>query len=212
MEGMLAVVRGRCITGVAVAEIRRTAGAYANVLVDIGTGDGRWLYRTARAHPDWLCLGLDASAEAMREISRRASRIRRRGGASNLWFLRIAAEALPAGLDRLADQISIVSPWGSLLRAVLVPDATVLGRIARVGKPAAKIEIRVNASACRAMRASAMDGAAGLRRRLEPEYARAGIALTSCQADTTDPRSSWERRVQQGHRLMVVEILGSVLQ
>ena len=74
MEGTLAVVRGRLIESVAPANIRRTAHAFARVIVDVGTGDGRWLYRTARAHPEWLCLGLDADAGMMREASRRASR------------------------------------------------------------------------------------------------------------------------------------------
>src|SRR2546425_4724656 len=74
VEGTLAVVRGRLIEGVAAVEMRRTANTYARVVVDVGTGDGRWLYRTARAHPEWLCLGLDADAGRMREVSRRASR------------------------------------------------------------------------------------------------------------------------------------------
>jgi len=211
VEGTLAVVRGRLIEGVAAAEMRRTANAYARVVVDVGTGDGRWLYRTARAHPEWLCLGLDADAGMMREASRRASRDPSRGGAGNLWFFRIAAEALPAGLEELADHISILCPWGSLLRAVLAPEVAVLRRVASVGKPSALVEIRVNASAYRAAVGLDADDVPALYRRLQPEYARAGIALTSCQTVATDPRTSWERRVRKRRHLVVVQISGLVL-
>ncbi len=211
MEGTLAVVRGRLIEGVAAAEMRRTANAYARVVVDVGTGDGRWLYRTARAHPEWFCLGLDAYAGMMREVSRRASRDPSRGGAPNLCFLRIAAEALPAGLEDLADHISILCPWGSLLRAVLVPDVPVLRGVASIGKPSALMEIRVNASAYRAAVGPDAGDATRLCRRLQPEYARAGIALTSCHTAATDPRTSWERRVRRRRHLVVVQILGLVL-
>ena len=134
-----------------------------------------------------------------------------RGGAGNLWFFRIAAEALPAGLEELADHISILCPWGSLLRAVLAPEVAVLRRVASVGKPSAPVEIRVNASAYRAAVGLDADDVPALYRRLQPEYARAGIALTSCQTVATDPRTSWERRVRKRRHLVVVQISGLVL-
>src|SRR2546426_7896288 len=41
---------------------------------------------------------------------------------SNVLFLQAAVEDLPAELDRVADEIHIHFPWGSLLRALLLGD------------------------------------------------------------------------------------------
>ena len=54
----------------------------------------------------------------MAESSRRASR----GGPTNALFVAAAAERLPAELRGLADELTILLPWGSLLRGTLALD------------------------------------------------------------------------------------------
>ncbi len=82
-----------------------------------------------------LAIGIDASAGAMAEASRRASRPTRHGGLPNALFVAAAAEALPAELDGIADRLVIQLPWGSLLRGALAIDDGVARGIARLVAP-----------------------------------------------------------------------------
>ena len=90
------LVRGKKIERVAGLALRREAAAAERVVVDLGAGDGRWIFRIARAHPAWFCVGVDANADGISETARRAGRKPARGGAPNAWFLRAMVAALPA--------------------------------------------------------------------------------------------------------------------
>ncbi len=126
MEAMVELVRGRVRTPVPAAYVREAAAKFREVGIDVGTGDGRWAYRMARAHPDRFCLGIDANAAGMRDVSFRAGRKPSRGGVSNVWFIRAPVETLPAGLEHLADHITIFHPWRRLLDGILKPDSAVI--------------------------------------------------------------------------------------
>jgi len=102
------------------------AAGYAQVLIDVGTGDGRFPYAWAAEHPDTLCIGVDAVGDAMREVSHRATRKPARGGRENVLFAVAAVEALPPELTGLATQVTVNFPWGSLLRAIVEPQPRVL--------------------------------------------------------------------------------------
>jgi 16S rRNA (adenine(1408)-N(1))-methyltransferase len=62
------------------------------VAIDLGTGDGRSVLAAAAARADALVIGVDASAAAMAEASRRAAR---RGALPNALFAVAAAEHPP---------------------------------------------------------------------------------------------------------------------
>ena len=55
----------------------------------------------------------------MADASRRAVRPLRKGGLPNALFVSSAAEAVPWELCERADEVSVLFPWGSLLRGVL---------------------------------------------------------------------------------------------
>lgn len=86
-------------------------GRYTRTIVDLGTGDGRAVLRTARACPDTLLIGIDTNAAGLVDTSRRA-------GANALFLVEDATSALRALEGRVAE-LRIVLPWGSLLRRVL---------------------------------------------------------------------------------------------
>src|SRR5215468_819815 len=92
------------------------ARAAAAVALDIGTGDGRFVLDTARAHPDWLVVGIDPVAENMARSARLAAGKLAKGGAPNACFLRASIEQLPGPLAATADRATVNYPWGSLLR------------------------------------------------------------------------------------------------
>jgi tRNA G46 methylase TrmB len=89
------------------------------VVVDLGTGDGAAVLALARAQPASLVIGVDASASALRENSRRAAKPERKGGLPNALFLvGDACEALSAFRGQV-HELRITLPWGSLLTRVL---------------------------------------------------------------------------------------------
>ena len=110
------------------------------ITIDLGTGDGRF-YHSARRDPARLFIGVDPVADAMAEYSRRAIRKPQRGGTPNTLFVVSSLEALPDELTGLADRPTIHFPWGSLLRAVALPDPEALACIARLCRPGATLEV-----------------------------------------------------------------------
>src|SRR5207249_2947150 len=85
--------------------------AYRDVLIDLGTGDGRYVRYIAQTHPDWAVIGLDSCRENLCAISRTAP--------SNALYVIADAGSLPRELYGLASRITINFPWGSLLRGLL---------------------------------------------------------------------------------------------
>ncbi|MFL5669228.1 MAG: hypothetical protein ACJ77U_07560 [Chloroflexota bacterium] len=109
--------------------------------MDLGTGDGRAALAAAAADPTTLVLAIDADARSLAEASRRAAARPDRGGSPNLLFLAEGVERLPATFDGLADRVTILFPWGSLLRGALGVDRDVSASIARLVAPGGRLEI-----------------------------------------------------------------------
>src|SRR5262249_52619854 len=80
----------------------------------------------------------DANPALMREVSQRASRKPARGGIPNALFGRLSLEEAPGDLIGLADVLTVLFPWGSLLRAVAAPNAG-LRNLAAIGKQGGRI-------------------------------------------------------------------------
>ena len=111
------------------------------VIVDIGTGDGRFVYNSARANPSKFYIGIDANTKPLEKISMRATRKPLRGGLPNVLFVQAAVENLPEELNATADEIHIHFPWGSLLRAVVLGDEAVIESLRRICAPECFLEI-----------------------------------------------------------------------
>lgn len=102
------------------------------IVVDIGTGDGRFVYRSASANPRRFFIGIDANAKPLAKISMKAMRKPAKGGLPNVLFIQASVENLPEELNNTADEIHIHFPWGSLLRAVVLGDEGVLENLRRI--------------------------------------------------------------------------------
>jgi 16S rRNA (adenine(1408)-N(1))-methyltransferase len=201
MQTTVQVVQGRSRLWMASEELRRRAAAASRVHVDVGTGDGRLVYRLARMDPQALFIGVDANADALREVSYRASRKPARGGVANALFVRSAVEDLPGPLAGLADRVTVFYPWGSLLQGILGPDPANLHRLAGVGKDGASFEARLNHSA---VDPDALDLAA--LRRL---YRTAGFEVEVDGAWIDGDRTTWGARLSP-HDRRVLRVRGSI--
>ncbi len=209
------VVRGKHVIQVNGAALRQEANRLDRVVVDLGAGDGRWIYQLARAHPTWLCIGIDANAQRLRDASFRAGRKPPRGGISNIWFLRAAVETLPGTFGSLADEIHIHFPWGSLLQATLRPDPFVLMRIAQIGRPGATVTVQINATILDDPRVCARFalplGAGTMTTRLYEGYAAAGIRLEYAGISCGGSQTSWNGRLNRGRSGYIFSLTGTVM-
>jgi 16S rRNA (adenine(1408)-N(1))-methyltransferase len=168
------------------------------VTIDVGTGDGRAVLAAAAREPATLALGIDASAAAMAEASRRAARPARKGGLDNVRFLLAAAESLPAELSGRASRVTVLFPWGSLLRGCLGLEDAVACGVARAVAPQGVLELL--------LAPAERDGLAGVptneaaiieaaRRAFAPHGLRILEARTATPDEIAATGSSWARRL-----------------
>ncbi len=102
------------------------------VIIDIGTGDGRFVYQSARQNPNKFYIGIDPNTRPLEKISEKIHRKPAKGGAPNVLFIQSAVEDLPAELDGVANEVHVHFPWGSLLRAVATGDIDVMRNLRRL--------------------------------------------------------------------------------
>lgn len=102
------------------------------IVIDIGTGDGRFVYQSARRNPEKFYIGVDANPDTLENVSWKIHKKAAKGGLPNGIFIQAAVEALPPELDGVAAEVHIHFPWGSLLRAVATGTETVLRGLRRI--------------------------------------------------------------------------------
>jgi len=110
-------------------------------VIDIGTGDGRFVSAAARTNPDKFFIGIDANVKPLEKTSMKATRKPAKGGLPNALFVQASVEDLPEELTGTASDIRINFPWGSLLRAVLAADEAVVASLKRIAKPECVIQL-----------------------------------------------------------------------
>lgn len=164
-----------------------------DVLIDLGTGDGRFVLHTARAHPARYVIGIDACRDNLYEASRHAP--------NNALFLIANICTLPMELAGLASAITINFPWGTLLAGLLddgSPLLATLARLARPARPGATLEIRLNGGALAEAGYSLEAGGEQVRRLAR----RAGFHVAAPQplaaSDLRAYPTTWAKRLAFG--------------
>jgi 16S rRNA (adenine(1408)-N(1))-methyltransferase len=177
------------------------------VVIDIGTGDGRFVYRAALANPRKFYIGVDANPKPLEKISMKATRKPAKGGASNALFVQAAVEDLPEEFDGTADEIHIHFPWGSLLQAVVLGDEGVLRSLRRISAPECLLEIVIGIDPVRDKTEIERLGLpvledAYLRDVLIAKYEAAGFELVEAGSmgafEWSKMETSWARKLQGG--------------
>jgi 16S rRNA (adenine(1408)-N(1))-methyltransferase len=164
--------------------------AYAQLWLDIGTGDGRFVEQVAKTHSDTLVVGLDACRENLVRVSKRAL--------PNTLFVIANAEKLPLELAGLADLLTINFPWGSLLEGLLVANSSVISNLQLVARPEARVEIRLNESALLAAGWTFEGGCTQLRRVLQSNGFEVDLDYQLTKATLQSFPSTWAKRLGSG--------------
>ncbi|MHB8645632.1 MAG: class I SAM-dependent methyltransferase [Thermomicrobiales bacterium] len=163
---------------------------YQKILIDIGTGDGRFVRHSARQCPSSFAIGIDACRENLRGVSRNAP--------YNALFIIANALTLPHELRGLATRITINFPWGSLLAALLAGDPAFLNSLVTLAQPGATLEIRLNQGAFAEAGATL---AAGVTQIVQTLSARGFHHRQSATLDADALRrypTTWARRLAYG--------------
>ena len=185
-------------------------------MLDIGTGDGRFVYQCAKADPTKFFIGVDASPKALEKISAKVYRKPAKGGLANVLFVQAAVENLPAELNGVADELHIHFPWGSLLRAVMLGDAEVLANLRRVCAPGCLLEVVVGLDPARDRAEIERLGLpelspSYLESILAHKYSAAGFDVVETgalsRADWSRLQTSWARRLQGNAERVVVYLI-----
>lgn len=109
----------------------------------MGTGDGLFVYRSARANPGAFFIGIDANRRPLEKISEKIHRKPSRGGVPNAMFVQAAVEDLPQDLEGIASEVHVNFPWGSLLSAVAGGDVDALRGLRMTCSKEARLKVVV---------------------------------------------------------------------
>ena len=121
--------------------LKQRLADYTHTLIDLGTGDGRFVRCLAEKHTDNFFIGIDACRENLRVNSQQKL--------PNALFIIASAQALPSELNGLASRLSINFPWGSLLESLLNNDAALMNGLSAISRLQASLEIYLNGEALR---------------------------------------------------------------
>src|SRR5260370_2924609 len=191
--------------------------------MDLGSGDGRGPYRWASREPDRLFVASDAIPARVRETGWKARRKHARGGISNLVCIAETLDVLAAELGAVADRVTVILPWGSLLRSVAAPDVNSLRSIAGLRSiadlclPDATIEIVFSYDSERDARERAPLGVSVLDERhmlttLPRLYEQACLPITLVerlsQKELATYETTWAKRLAFGRSLEVWRVAG----
>lgn len=213
------IVKGKKVNLLPSDEVPAILDGYEKILIDVGTGDGRFVYRTAKENPQTLCIGMDAVAEKMREMSHKAGRKPARGGLTNTLYVLSAIEDAPVELKGVADQVHVNYPWGSLLAAFVLPREEILGKIAAFGRPGAALSILLNYSVfedeayMERLGLPSFDQGS-VAERLAPALEGHGVEIlrSELMLGEAPHNSTWERRLTAGSNrktLIIEAVMGA---
>ncbi|HET9528587.1 MAG TPA: methyltransferase domain-containing protein [Pyrinomonadaceae bacterium] len=186
------------------------------VIIDIGTGDGRFVYQSARQNPDKFYIGIDPNVRPLEKISEKIHRKPSKGGSPNVLFIQAAVEDLPAELDGVADEVHVHFPWGSLLRAFATGDLEVLTNVRRICSRSAVLEVVIGIDPVRDRSEIERLGLPALTNdylanELAGRYRSAGFEVFEhgimSAAQWSGMETSWARRLQKNDQRTVVYVV-----
>jgi hypothetical protein len=132
-------IRGRKSLELDFNGLKERLANYNRILLDLGTGDGRYVRTLADRNPDWFVIGIDSCRENLREHSQ--------AKLQNMLFIIAIAQELPKELNGLVSHITINFPWGSLLESLLAGDPMLISGLESISRVAASVDLRLNGGA-----------------------------------------------------------------
>ena len=124
------------------SEFKKIADGFSHVEIDLGTGDGRFVFKNALLSPETLFIGIDPSEKQLEIYSKKSVRNKLK----NVLFVVGSVENLPPELFSIANRIYIILPWGTLLEKIVKPTKNKVCELAGMLKSHGEIEITLGYS------------------------------------------------------------------
>lgn len=105
------VVYGNKTNEISKREYLDIINKFKHVHLDIGTGDGRFVYKSAKEDSNTMYIGIDPSETQLRIYSKKAQKDK----LANTLFIIGSIDVFPTEIFNTINSISIYFPWGSLL-------------------------------------------------------------------------------------------------
>ena len=195
-------IRGKVSLNLDLTDLYLRLANYDRILLDLGTGDGKFAFCHADNFPNHFVIGVDSCRENLHEHSR--------AKLPNLLYIIASAQALPHELHGLVSHITINFPWGSLLESLLTGDDRLMRGLESVAGSSAALDIRLNGGALAEQGWGLEDGAERIRNNL----LYAGWKINSpvmMNADSLRTFSStWAKRLAFGRDPRAVQLSGSL--
>ena len=131
------IVKGNKKKEMSEQEFESLSKNFGSVVLDIGTGDGKFVYKNASKDKNTLFIGIDPVERQLRTFSKKSNRKR----LENTLFVLGSADTIPSELFSCIDKIIIILPWGTLLEKVIKGDREFLEDLNRLLKVSGGIEI-----------------------------------------------------------------------
>ena len=103
---------------------------FKEIHIDIGTGNGKFIYDLAVKNPYILYIGIEPTASNLYEYSKKANKNK----LNNLLYIISSIENMDEDLNDMADKVYINFPWGSLLEVIVKDMPKLLNKISSLGK------------------------------------------------------------------------------
>jgi 16S rRNA (adenine(1408)-N(1))-methyltransferase len=122
-------------------------------------------------------------------------------------LLRAAVESLPGELEGIADEVDVLLPWGALLEGIVHARSEVVGGIAMLARPGARVNVTLNGeiwldSTPARYEDLPVPTPEYVADAIEPEFRRAGIVLGPARyltaAEAKALPTTWARRLGHG--------------
>lgn len=131
------IIKGNKKEELNIDQLKILLNSHNKTIVDLGTGDGRFVFKNASENPNNLYIGIDPSEKQLETYSKEANKKR----LTNILFVLGSLEIFPQEMENVADYMYINLPWGSLLEGIVNPTKKSVETISKVLKPGSTLEI-----------------------------------------------------------------------
>jgi len=132
---MIAVV-GNKKQEISKIELNELIKNFEKVILDMGTGDGRFIYKNALKSPTNLYIGLDPAEKQLEIYSKEANKKRLK----NSLFVVGSIENIPNELSFI-DKVYVNLPWGTLLKKMVKVESQVMENLHNLLKNDGEMEV-----------------------------------------------------------------------
>lgn len=197
------LVRGNKTLDISKNDLRELIRDYKKVAVDVGTGDGRYVFKNALNNPGTFYIGIEPSRKQIEIYSKKTIRAK----TPNVLFILSSLEGIQDELDNIATEITINLPWGTLLQVIAKPEQTQIQTLARILMSDGILEIifgytqETEPSEVTRLGLSTLD-LTFIRNNVVPVFETEGLALSEARLVQKDElknfESTWSKKLSFG--------------